>query len=61
MHPADIHLILSSYYHASRDHKCLAVSDVLHRALLVNVNVEAVGLVVHGAHRVGLKDAVLLG
>lgn len=39
----------------------LTVSNVLDGALLVNVDVEAIGLVVHGAHRVGLENAVLRG
>lgn len=41
--------------------RCSSVAHVLDGALLVDVDVEAVGLEVHGAHAVGLDDAVLGG
>lgn len=53
-----------SYHYACRGRdrieERLTVADVLDGALLIDVDVEAVGPVVHGAHRVGLDDAVLL-
>ena len=39
----------------------LTVANILDGALVVDVNVETIGLVVHGAHGVGLEDTVLLG
>ena len=39
----------------------LTITHILDSTLLIDVDVEAVGLVVHGAHGVGLEDAVFLG
>jgi len=38
----------------------LAISHVLHCAILANMHIQALRLVVHGAHAVRLEDAVLL-
>jgi hypothetical protein len=35
--------------------------DLLDRAIIVDVDVQSLGLVVHRAHAVRLEDAVLLG
>lgn len=39
----------------------LSISHILHRAVLIDVDVQPVGLVVHGAHAVGAENAVFLG
>jgi hypothetical protein len=39
----------------------LTVANLLHRAVLANMDVQPIGLVVHGHHGIGLDDAVLLG
>lgn len=35
--------------------------DLLHRAVFIDMHVKPLGLVVHGAHGIGLEDAVFLG
>jgi hypothetical protein len=39
----------------------LTLANLLDRTLLIDMNVEALGLVVHRAHTVGLEDTVFLG
>jgi hypothetical protein len=39
----------------------LTVCNLLDQTILVDMDVQPLGLVVHGAHRVGLEDAVFLG
>jgi hypothetical protein len=39
----------------------LTVCDLFNHTLLVDMDVQPLGLVVHGAHRVGLENAVFLG
>lgn len=40
---------------------CLTISYVRDCALVVDMDVQTLGLVIHGAHAVGLDDAVFLG
>jgi hypothetical protein len=39
----------------------LTLANLLHGTLLIDMDVEALGPVVHRAHAVGLEDAVFLG
>jgi len=39
----------------------LALANLLHRTIIIDMNIQALGLVVHRAHAIGLEDAVLLG
>jgi hypothetical protein len=39
----------------------LTMRNLLHRAIIVNMNVQPLWLVVHGAHTIGLENAVFLG
>jgi len=39
----------------------LTIDNLLHRPILIDVDVHTIRLVVHGAHAVRLEDAVLLG
>lgn len=56
------HVVLSSVIlHHTQMMTLLTMRDLLDSAILINMNVQAVRLVIHGAHAVGLEDAVLLG
>ena len=43
------------------DRGTLTLSNLLDGAVFINMDVQPFGLEVHGLHRVGLEDAVLLG
>src|SRR5690242_11991546 len=40
---------------------CLTLSDLVYRAIMIHMHVDALRVVVHGHHAAGLDDAVLLG
>lgn len=43
------------------DRGTLTLSNLLDGTIFINMDVQPLGLEVHGLHRVGLEDAVLLG
>lgn len=46
---------------ATLDRGTLTLSNLLDGSVFINMDVQPFGLEVHGLHRVGLEDAVLLG
>jgi hypothetical protein len=46
---------------ATPDRGTLTLSNLLDGTVFINMDVQPLGLEVHGLHRVGLEDAVLLG
>lgn len=46
---------------AMPDRGTLTLSNLLDGTIFINMDVQPLGLEVHGLHRVGLEDAVLLG
>jgi hypothetical protein len=43
------------------DGNLLTLSNLLNRAIIINVNIQPLGLEVHCLHRAGRKNAVFLG
>jgi hypothetical protein len=53
-------MCISSHY-LCLNCSCLTMANLVHRTIIINVNVQPLGVVVHSLHAVGLKNAVLLG